>query len=119
MTSDDKDLLTQLEAATPDDLDAAPFGVVSMDRAGTVTHYNITEAKLAGLLPERVVGLHFFSNVAPCTNNYMVAGRFEENEQLDESVDYVFTLRMKPTRVRLRLLKAPESVHQYLVVERR
>ena len=47
----------------------------------------------------------------------MVAARFEE-ESLDEQLDYVFTYRMKPTKVRLRLLKSPLAEHQYLLVEK-
>jgi photoactive yellow protein len=113
------DLMNWLEAADDAALDDLPFGVVAMMEDGTVTSYNAAESKLAGLSPEKVIGLHFFTAVAPCTNNFMVAHRFETEPVLDTLVDYVFTLRMQPTAVRLRLLKRPAAKRMYLVVERR
>jgi photoactive yellow protein len=114
---DDTDLLERLEAADDATLDAAPFGVVAMTEDGVVTSYNAAESRLSGLTPARVVGRHFFSAVAPCTNNFMVAHRFETEPALDAFVDYIFTLRMQPTKVRLRLLKQPGRRRNYLVVE--
>jgi photoactive yellow protein len=114
----DPDLLNRLDAADDAGLDAAPFGVVAMTEDGVVTSYNVAEARLSGLTPAKVVGRHFFSAVAPCTNNFMIAHRFETEPVLDAVVDYVFTLRMQPTRVRLRLLKQAGHRRIYLVVER-
>jgi photoactive yellow protein len=114
----DLGLLGWLEAADDAALDALPFGVVAMAEDGVVTSYNAAESRLSGLTPSRVVGRHFFSAVAPCTNNFMVAHRFETEPMLDAIVDYVFTFRMQPTKVRLRLLKQPGGLRNYLVVER-
>ncbi len=111
------DLLIELADATADQLDDLPFGVVRMDRQGIVADYNRFESNLSGLSPDRVIGRHFFELIAPCTNNFMVASRFGE-DSLDEQLDYVFTYKMKPTKVRLRLLKSPASGHQYLLVEK-
>lgn len=111
-------LLDRLEAADDAMLDGAPFGVVAMTEDGTVTAYNAAESRLSGLTPEKVVGRHFFSAVAPCTNNFMVAFRFETEPAIDDVIDYVFTLRMQPTKVRLRLLKQPGRRRMYLAVER-
>jgi len=111
------DILVDLADATADQLDDLPFGVVRMDRLGIVADYNRFESNLSGLPPDRVIGKHFFEQIAPCTNNFMVASRFGE-DSLDEQLDYVFTYKMKPTKVRLRLLKSPASGHQYLLVEK-
>lgn len=115
MNFDAIDLLASLDAADNAALDAQDFGIVTMDHEGTVLAYNRAESALAGLGPAQVIGRHFFSQVAPCTNNYLVAQRYEE-PALDDSLDYVFTLRMRPTKVRLRLLKG--AARQYLVVQR-
>jgi photoactive yellow protein len=114
----DPDLLDRLEAADDATLDTAPFGVVAMTEDGDVTSYNAAESQLSGLTHAKVVRRHFFSAVAPCTNNFMVAYRFETEPELDDIIDYVFTLRMQPTKVRLRLLKQPGRRRMYLVVER-
>jgi len=99
-------------------LNELPFGVVKMDLNGTVLEYNDTEAKLSGLSRENVIGRNFFTQVAPCTNNFMVAERYHQNEALDEIIDYVFTYRMRPTEVRLRMLKDANQATQFLLVER-
>jgi len=111
-------LLDRLDAADDPTLDTAPFGVIAMAEDGTVTSYNAAESRLTGLTPAKVIGRHFFSAVAPCTNNFMVAYRFETEPVLDAVIDYVFTLRMQPTKVRLRLLRQPGRRRMYLVVER-
>jgi hypothetical protein len=55
-------------------------------------------------------------------NNYLVAQRFEDSAaagtELDETLDYVLTLRMRPSRVRLRLLAAPGTALRYVCIER-
>jgi hypothetical protein len=51
-------------------------------------------------------------------NNFLVAQRFEDEAELDEIVPYVLTLRMRPTKVRLRLLKTPETALSYILIER-
>ena len=116
---DSSDVFEQLEALVdqPSKLDEISFGIVAMDLEGTVIAYNRAESVLSGLASERVIGVHFFSAVAPCTNNYLVAARFDENE-LDDTIPYVFTLRMRPTPVRLRLLKRADGDHMYLLVAR-
>jgi photoactive yellow protein len=117
----DADLFAGLEAAIADPtrFDELDFGLVAMDPDGTVVAYNRHESEASGISPDQCIGLNFFSDVAPCTNNYLLAGRFEEEANLDVTIDYVFTLKMRPTRVKLRLLKGEKSSHQYLLVQRR
>lgn len=115
---DSPDLLARLEASEAD-LDEVPFGLVVMDRDGVVTRYNRAESRLSGLDPERVVGRRFFTEVGPCTNNFMVAQRYEDVADLDETIDYVFTFRMAPTPVRLRMLASSDHDRRYLAIVRR
>lgn len=112
----DRDALAALDRLDAAGLDALPFGVIRMDCTGIVTGYNAAESRLAGLSPSRVIGRHFFRHVAPCCDNAVVAGRYAAAE-LDVEVDYVFTLRMRPTPVRLRLLKSA-GPHAYMLVRR-
>ena len=118
MDFDAADLLDRLESGDAEQLDAAGFGVVKLDGEGAVTFYNRWESELSGLAPESVIGQRFFVQVAPCTNNFMVAHRYEESETLDETIDYTFTYKLKPTRVRLRMLKRPAGA-SYLLVQLR
>jgi|SRR5579875_1220278 len=116
---DDPGLLDRLEAAAPGVIDEAGFGLIVMDRAGSVLEYGAAESRLSGLPPERVTGRNFFVDVAPCMNNYLVAERYTGGGDLDEQLDYVFTFRMAPTPVRLRLLSRRGSPRQYLAVRLR
>jgi len=112
------DLFGRLQAASDAELMDAPFGVVRFDEGGAVTLYNRWESGLSGLSPERVVGRSFFEEIAPCTNNFLVAERYIDTAELDETIGYTFTWKMNPTPVRLRMLRQGASA-RYLIVERR
>jgi photoactive yellow protein len=112
----DEHLLDLLDATALPRIDELDFGLIAMDRGGEVVGYNAFEAQRAGIARERVIGRNFFVDIGPCTNNYMVAERYHSGEELDEEMDYVFTLRMAPTPVTLRLLARRGSARQYLAV---
>ncbi len=104
------------------DVDQLAVGVIGFDQRYLVRVYNRFEATAAGLARDRVLGLHVFESIAPCMNNFMVAQRFEDASNcqgpLDAELDYVLTLRMRPTPVRLRLLWTPRSWLRYVLVHR-
>src|ERR1700749_3208977 len=119
----DPGLLDALEAAPLDGLDDFGFGLIVMDRSGRGIGYHPAESQLAALPGPEVIGRNFFVEVGPCTNNYLVAQHYQdqasEQGELDQQLDYVFTYRMGPTPVRLRLLAQKGSSRQYLAVELR
>lgn len=116
------DLGPQIDTLDAAQLDQLSFGVIGFDADATVTRYNATESRYAGLTPERVLGHPLFTVVAPCMNNFMVAQRFEDaaeqGQGLDDTIDYVLTLRMRPIKVKLRLLAAAGSATRYVLVKR-
>lgn len=115
-------LFDYLDRASDAELDSLDFGVIGMDDATQVRRYNRFESAAAGLSPDRVIGHALFTVVAPCMNNFMVAQRFEDAQQdgsvLDDTIDYVLTLRMRPVKVKLRLLARPGSALRYVLVHR-
>lgn len=113
------DLPTVLEATQLEGFDELSFGLIVMDRSGIVVWYNAFESARAGLSRDQVLGRHFFESVGPCMNNYLVAQRFLDEPSLDDFLDYVFTFRMVPTPVRLRLMAQPQSDRQYVAVVNR
>jgi photoactive yellow protein len=96
--------------------------VIGMDNLGVVRRYNQFESAAAGLSRDRVLGHPLFTVVAPCMNNFMVAQRFEDAEAdevaLDDTIPYVLTLRMRPVKVRLRLLYQPGLAQRFVLVDR-
>lgn len=119
---DHADLGSALAAMNEADLDELNFGVIGFDAATVVKLYNSYESRCAGLSRGRVVGQCLFTIVAPCMNNFMVAQRFDDAQTngttLDDTIDYVLTLRMRPIKVRLRLVASPDSAMRYVLVYR-
>jgi photoactive yellow protein len=114
--------LAWIEPLSDVELDALDFGVIGFDAEGMVRRYNAHESRLAGLSRERVLATPLFTAVAPCMNNFLVAQRFDDAAdqgiELDATIDYVFTLRMRPSKVKLRLLSAPGMDLRYVLVWR-
>ena len=110
--------ITDLAKMNAEELDALPFGVVGLSHQGIVESYNLTESRLAGLPSSTVIGSPFFLSVAQCMNNFMVALRFEQETALDVILPYVLTFRMRPTPVKLRLLKSQAVSRSYLLILR-
>lgn len=119
---DESDPTAWIDTVSDAELDELPFGVIGFDAEGIVRRYNARESRLAGLSRERVVATPLFTSVAPCMNNYLIAQRFEDaaaaGTTLDATIDYVFTLRMRPSKVRLRLLSSPLMSLSYVLVWR-
>jgi photoactive yellow protein len=117
------DLLPELAALSEAELDGLEFGVIGFDAEAVVRRYNAYESKTAALSPKSVLGHHLFRVVAPCMNNYLIAQRFEDaaaaGTRLDETIDYVLTLRMRPVQVKLRLLASDGAALRFVLVSRR
>lgn len=111
----DPNLLDWLERQTPGQLDNAPFGVVRMTREGIVVAYCKLESYITGIAPAYAIGKYYFTQIAPCANNMMVAAKYALPE-LDEELDYILTYVSDPIKVTLRLLKSPQSQFQYFLV---
>ncbi|MDX2015468.1 MAG: hypothetical protein SFW67_35075 [Myxococcaceae bacterium] len=115
----DPQILSQLPAASREFANAQPFGIVKVTDDGTVQMYNTWEAEMAGVAPRDAEGKNFFTQVAPCTNNRLVFGKFKDGVargSLDAEFNYTFTYRMKPTNVVLRLVRDPKSKSNWVLV---
>lgn len=110
--------LARLDTLAKEQIDVLPYGVIGLNDHCLVEVYNETEARLAGMPAESVMGAHFFLSTAQCMNNFMVAQRFEDEAELDSIIDFVLTFRMRPTIVRLRLLRGAGTLRRYILVER-
>jgi photoactive yellow protein len=95
-----------------EDLDRLPYGVITLDRNGTILRYNEAEAAFARRSQVRTVGLNFFADVAPCTNVQAFKGRFDGfAAQRDSGVDrfdFSFAFRWGRHDVSITLLRKSE-----------
>jgi photoactive yellow protein len=72
---DAADLAARAECASAFELDNLPFGVIRLDRDGTVQFYSATEARLSGY-GEIPVGKNLFA-ISECLGNDDFRGRVE------------------------------------------
>ena len=119
---DQQNLGQTLSQLSSEQFNMLEFGVIGFDVECIVKVYNANESKMTGLSYESVVDADLFSTVAPCMNNFLVAQKFtdamDEKVELDEIIDFVLTLKMKPTRVKLRLISSPKLPYNYVIVLR-
>jgi photoactive yellow protein len=118
MNFNENQAIQALESMDQESMDQLDFGVVRMDKNNKIKAYNRYELDLSGNQLKHVIEKDFFKQIAPCTNNFMVAEKYQLDQVLDEKLDYVFTYRMKPTKVVLRLLHSPNEANQYLLVKK-
>jgi len=112
-------LLSQLPTLSRAAADAQGFGVIRVADDGAVELYNTWESTLAGVPVSSAEGRNFFTQVAPCTNNRLVFGKFKDGVQqgqLDVEFNYTFTYKMKPTNVAIRLYRHAASATNWVFV---
>lgn len=118
----DDSTLEDIPQMDSDELDELDFGAVKVDNDGVVQEYNRYESEMAGVAPEEAKGNNFFTEVAPCTNNKLFYGQFQEGVeegQLDEEMDYTFTYKMDPTNVKIRLYHDQDSETNWVFVKQK
>lgn len=74
---DTPDLAVVVERLAPDVVDALPYGAIRINAAGFVRFYSAAERRLSGSGNRMRLGLHFFSQIAPCMDSPDFRGRIE------------------------------------------
>jgi photoactive yellow protein len=116
------DTLARLDSLTHEEADELAHGAIQLDDDGVIQLYNKYESELSGLDPATTEGKHFFKQVAPCTNNRLFYGKFQEgieDDELDVEFNYTFTYRMRPTLVRIMLRRDATTSSTWIFVKRR
>jgi photoactive yellow protein len=102
--------LEKAKTLTGGDLDALPFGVIAVDRTGTILDYNTYERTLAGMGDRTIIGLNFFHDVAPCTAIHEFEGRFaaflDSPDTSIEPFEFVFPFARGSQRVNVVFVRA-------------
>jgi hypothetical protein len=107
----------RLESADLDFIDSLPFGVVGLTADGITEIYSDALVRFAKLKRDTVIGQPFFLMAGVCMNNFLVAQRFEDEDNLDTIIDYILTFRMRPTPVKLRMIRQPDLALRYLLIQ--
>jgi photoactive yellow protein len=84
--------VARLSGLTQRELDELPFGIIEVDREGTIRGFNSYEAAAVHLRPEQVLGRRFV-DVAPCTEVKEFAGAVADGfreRSLDRVLRFIF-----------------------------
>lgn len=119
----------QLNTLTDEELDALPFGVISLDSQGRIARYNIAEARFARLDRAQVLGRSFFKEIARCTATPDFQGRFDQllldPKPTSIRFEFTFAFRFGAQRVDIDMGTVPAAPDSptapriYLCVNRR
>jgi photoactive yellow protein len=74
---EDPALADKIRHLTTEQIDQLAFGALRLDGAGIVAFFSKAEARLSGYGDRQAVGLHFFTDIAPCMNNPDYRGRLD------------------------------------------
>lgn len=113
------EFIAQVPSIDRANADAQPFGIVQVDDHGAIKLYNRFESEMAGVAVSAAEGRNFFTQVAPCTNNRLMFGKFKDGVakgELDTEFNYTFTYKMKPTNVQIRLYRHASSSTNWVLV---
>ncbi len=109
----DDQVFTKLGTLTQSQADDYNFGIVKLDDEGIIQIYNqYCVDHFGGFRKEDAVGKNYFTQVAPCSNNFLFSGRFKRGvagNDLDFEFDYCFTYKISPTNVKVRLYRDNQS----------
>lgn len=118
----DETQIAEIASKSASELDALDIGVVKMDDKGTVLEYNKYESELGNVPQANALGKCFFTEVAPCTNNRLFYGKFQEGvakNELDSAMPYVFTYKIRPTAVIIQMYRNTATGENWLFVKRK
>jgi photoactive yellow protein len=116
-----QELLTNLPNMKQSQLDMLDFGCIRVSDEGKILSYNRWQSEFAQVNQDEALGKNFFRELAPCTNNRLVFGRFKQgvaDGSLDVVVSYAFTYRMRPTLVKVHLYREPKTRSNWVLVAR-
>lgn len=103
------------------DADSCDFGVIQLDDAGNVVMVNKYQSNLGGVPVPQFEGKHWFTKIAPCTNNGLIYGTFKKGVaagSMNVIMPYTFTFKMKPTNVRLHFYRDQASGKNFVFCAR-
>jgi photoactive yellow protein len=103
------------------DADSCDFGVIKLDDTGKVVMVNRYQSELGCVPVPNFEGKHYFTQIAPCTNNGLFYGTFRKGvaaNSLNVSFPYTFTFKLKPTNVRVHMYRDPASKTNWVFCQR-
>jgi photoactive yellow protein len=115
-------VLENLGSLSAAQADSFNFGVVKLDEKGQILLYSkFNYDHFAYSNSKNVIGRNYFTEVAPCSNNFLFSGRFLRGVEmgvLNQVFDYVFTYKIEPVKVRIHLFHDKKSGTNWIFVKK-
>lgn len=110
-------LIEQLEGITLEQAnEKINFATVELDDDGNILMYSKQNKEwfAPNMDESEVLGKNYFTEIAPCTNNFLFQGRFQRMVQSgtvhrSQPFDYVFTYKIRPTKINVVLARTKEN----------
>lgn len=106
------DLARAVERLDPAQVDRLEFGSVRVDADGAVVFYSKKEAALSGRGDRPVMGMQFFTAIAPCMNTPAFRGQIESalsRGTLDAEFLHIGDFEDRSRELRVRALSAADG----------
>ncbi len=116
-----QEIFSQLGSLTRADADSCDFGVIKLDDTGKVLMVNRYQSELGCVAVPQFENKHYFTQIAPCTNNGLFFGAFRKGiaaGSLNIAFPYTFTFKLKPTSVRIHMYRDPASRTNWVFCQR-
>ena len=115
------DVLASLGSMDQQQADALDFGVMQLSDSGHIHLYNRYQGEIGNLTPSQAEGKHFFTEIAPCTNNNIFHGQFRKGvaaDNLNVMLSYTFNYRLAPIGVNVHMYRDPSTRTNWIFVQR-
>lgn len=115
------ELFGMLGNLSRNDADSCDFGVIKLDDSGKVVMVNRYQSELGCVPVPNFENKHYFTQIAPCTNNGLFFGTFRKGvaaNSLNVCFPYTFTFKLKPTNVRVHMYRDPASKTNWVFCQR-
>lgn len=115
------EVFSNLGSLSRNDVDSFDFGAIKLDDSGKVVLVNRYQSELGCVPVPQFEGKHYFTQIAPCTNNGLFFGTFRKGvaaNSLNVTFPYTFTFKLKPTNVRVHMYRCPTSKTNWVFVQR-
>jgi photoactive yellow protein len=104
---------TGIPGLSREELDKLPFGLIELNRDGTIISFNRSEENLSRQAKIDVIGKNFFRDVAPCADVKEFHGRFDEflsSGNLAEPFNYIYYFGATAVAVQLAFVRVTQEI---------
>lgn len=113
LCSECEQVSTGIPGLDRDELNKLPFGLIEVNRDGTIISFNQSEEGLSRRSREQAIGRNFFTEIAPCADVKEFHGRFDkflDSDALSEAFNYIYYFGAQAVAVQLTFVRVNQQI---------